>query len=193
MWRTVGVVFLVVIVISTVFAAANSFDARGMGPASYSASVVIATPTPEPRMLHHTIGLDAGQIREQAWVIVEAPLPEDFVVPIAQVLAKPPESFHLCLGERPCGSGVFAHGSTYHDGDGDELADQVFLRFEAPQVESLLPQAAREEAGETGGPMGRESNRTTPQLLPFTVSGTIWGWPTDIEWPHLSTTAHPPH
>ena len=194
-WRVIVVIICIVIVLSAVWAASNSFEVSVDGPGSFGESVIIATPTPM------TVTVDQP-FRRRAHELQHDTVYFDVSVPDTHVVFMPDGDdnlgdFHLCRGGSHCTGGLLSVEEVYLDGDRDGLANIIRLYFRGDDVKALLSSTAAEvddfqptnepagmtsSAPETVSESGSSSpgnDESTDRHMPayrFMVSGEIDAW-----------------
>lgn len=199
-WRVVVVVICIVIVVSAVWAASNSFEVRVDSPNVYDDTVIILTPTPAPLAVNHPFAVDRREIGRGETLRVDVPVPNGHVVLMNGNQDNGLSKFHLCRGviDR-CSGGILSVKATFIDWQGDGLADRLRVYFRRDQLAALLGLTSElelledEPSNSTADStpsmaLGRETNASAngtvePTIdvnrqLRLTLSGDIFAWRT---------------
>jgi hypothetical protein len=137
-WRVVVVVICIVIVVSAVWAASDSFEVRVDSPNTFGSNYVIATPTPMPLPVNYSFGMESNQSGNDAFYI-DMPLPTTHVVLMKGNRVDQLARFHLCRGTiSRCTGGIQSSNANYIDSQGDGIADLLRVYFPWDDFETLL-------------------------------------------------------
>lgn len=193
-WRVVVVVICIVIVVSAVWAASDSFAVRVDGPNTFGEDIIIPTPTPMPMPVNYSFRMERNQIGAES-IYVDMHLPTTHVVLMKGNRADQLDRFHLCRGTlRRCTGGIESFDANYIDLQGDGIADRLRVYFEWEDFKTLL---STSDTGSTDSTLdavvisaAMTSTATTPSVpsalvdpstdrytgIRLTISGDIYAW-----------------
>lgn len=139
-WRVVVVVICIIIVVSAVWAASDSFEVRVDSPNAFGDHYTIPTPTPVPVPVNYPFPMEIGTNKNgTASIYIDMPLPTTHVVLMKGNRVNQLERFHLCRGTLTrCNGGIESSDANYIDWQGDGLADRLRVYFSWEDFKTLL-------------------------------------------------------
>lgn len=137
-WRVVVVLICIVIVVSAVWAASDSFEVRLDSPNTFGEDYIIPTPTPMPIFVNYPFRMESSQIGTES-IFVDMRLPTTHVVLMKGNRVRQLDRFHLCRGTlRRCTGGIESFDANYIDLQGDGIADRLRVYFTWEDFQTLL-------------------------------------------------------
>ncbi|MBI1297636.1 hypothetical protein GC175_22075 [bacterium] len=137
-WRVVVIAICIVIVVSAVWAASDSFEVRVDSPKTFDAEYTIVTPTPMPLPVNYSFRMETKQSGPEP-IYVDVPLSDKHVVLMNGNPAEELADFHLCRGTvSRCNGGIQSFDAEYIDLQGDGVADRLRVYFTWENFETLL-------------------------------------------------------
>lgn len=176
--RILAVLVLMVVIVSAIFASANSFDLQVSGIGVYHAPVVFPTPLPIARPIGEVVTFKVGTLAEEDSpdLVTKIELPDSFAVATMDGVRPQPDDFQLCLGIEVCSDGIRARRLVYRDENNDGRSETIELIFDRGQVKRLLERSVR------SGAVYTDTTDVMDSSLNFKISGAVSGWPTDVNW-----------
>lgn len=198
-WRVVVVVICIVIVVSAVWAASDSFDVRVDSPDTYDVGYIIPTPTPMPLAVNHSFRMETDRNSSEP-IYVDVPLPDTHVVLMKGNRVDDLAKFNLCRGTLSrCNGGIQSADAEYIDSENDGIADRLLVRFNWADFETLLsatdadtadtgpnvgdltsaqPETAANSLTITPGAPSRFAEPSTDRYrrIRLTISGDLYAW-----------------